>query len=81
MTIGLDRTWSSRYYTLNIKLILIVQLLNNFDKERLFLRTFLIKLGTFNILIMLDMCSSILELVDDQATYFDLNEFELYSFW
>lgn len=43
--------------------------------------TFLIKLGTFNILIMLDMCSSILELVDDQATYFDLNEFELYSNW
>ena len=77
MTIGLDRTWSSRYYTLNIKLILIVQLLNNFDKERLFLRTFLIKLGTFNILIM----SSILGLVHDQATYFDLNEFELYSTW
>ena len=44
--------------------------------------TFLIKLGTFNILIvMVDICSSILGLVDDQATYFDLNEFELYSIW
>ena len=43
--------------------------------------TFLIKLGNFDILIMLDVCSSILELVDDQATYFDLNEFELYSNW
>ena len=28
----------------------------------------------------MDICSSILELVDDQATYFDLNEFELCIF-